>query len=86
MQDAVDMDGGDRRTLQRRQQDAAQGVAEREAKAELQRAGDDGREALRVIARDDFKLVGLGELLPIFLNHERAFLTVRRRLGARTNC
>ena len=37
VQRAVDLDGGDRRALQRRQQHAAQRVAERDAEAALER-------------------------------------------------
>jgi hypothetical protein len=44
-------------------------VAQRHAKATLQRLGDDGCFALRVKSRNDFKLVRLDQLLPVFFNH-----------------
>ena len=43
MQHAVDLDRGDRRALQAREEHAPQRVAERQAEAALQRLGDDGR-------------------------------------------
>ena len=43
MQHAVDLHGLDGGALQRRQQHAAQRVAERHAEAALERLGDDGR-------------------------------------------
>ena len=46
VQHVLDLDRGDRRALQRRQQHAAQRVAERQAEAALQRFGDEGRLAL----------------------------------------
>ena len=59
MQHAVDVDGGDGGALQRRQQDAAQRVAERQAEAALQRFGDHGGDALAVVAGRDASLFGL---------------------------
>ncbi len=53
MQHAVDVDGGDGGALERRQQDAPQGVAEGQAEAALKRLGDDGRETLGVFAGGD---------------------------------
>jgi len=41
MQHAVDLDGGDGTAAQRRQQNATQRVAERQAEAPLQRLGDE---------------------------------------------
>ena len=49
MQHAVDLDGGDGRALERGQQHAAQGVAERHAEAALERFSDERRDALRVV-------------------------------------
>ena len=69
VQHAVDMDRGDRRALQRRQQNAAQRVAERQAEAALERLGDDGRDAARIVAGRDIELVRLDEFLPVLLNH-----------------
>ena len=57
VQHVVDLHAGDGRTLQRRHQDAAQRVAERQAKAALQRFGDQRRLTRRVIARLDVKLL-----------------------------
>ena len=69
MQHAVDMHGGDGRALQRRQQHAAQRVAERHAEAALQRLGDDGGDLAALAAGRDIELVGLDQILPIFLQH-----------------
>ena len=52
VQHAVDMHRGDGGALQRRQQHAAQRVAERQAEAALERLGDDRGETLRVAARE----------------------------------
>ena len=50
VQHAVDLHRLDRGALQRRQQHAAQRVAERHAEAALQRLGDDGRDAAAIAA------------------------------------
>jgi hypothetical protein len=56
--------------LQRRQQHAAQRIAERQAEAALQRLGDDGGDAARcVVARFRSSLFGLDQFLPVLLNH-----------------
>ena len=68
VQHAVDLHRGDRGALKRGQQDAANGVAERHAKAALQRLGDDGGDAVRIVARLDFELFRLDQRLPIALN------------------
>ena len=67
MQHAVDVDGGDGSALQRRQQDAAQRVAERRAEAALQRFGHEGRDAAAVTARLDFELRRTDQFLPVLL-------------------
>ena len=69
--DAVDLDGGDGGALQRRQQHAAQGVAERHAEAALERLGDHARLALRVGAGLDLRLLGADELVPVSFDHGR---------------
>ena len=58
----------------RRQQDAAQGVAERHAEAALQRFGDDARLAAGVGAGLDHRLLGADELVPVSFNHGRVSL------------
>src|SRR5450631_4527814 len=68
MQHAVDMHRLYRSTLQRRQQDAAQGVAERLAEATLERLCDQGRKAVRIGSRRHLELVGTDKFLPIFLD------------------
>ena len=69
MQHAVDLHRGDRRALQRGQQDAPDGIAEGHAEAALQRFGDDGGDARRIGAWLDFQLFGLDQRLPISLNN-----------------
>ena len=71
VQHAVDMHRRHRRALERGQEHAAQRVAERRAEAALERLGDDGRDALRIVARRDLELVRLDQLLPVLLNHVR---------------
>ncbi len=68
MQHAVDMHRLHGGTLQRRQQDAAQRIAQRLAETALERLGDQGRETVGVGARRDLELVGPNEFLPIFLD------------------
>ena len=83
VQHAVDLDRGDRGALQRRQQHAAQRVAERHAEAALERLGDDRRDALRIVAGRDFELVRLDQFLPVLLDHDRYLFEVRlERAGA----
>ena len=73
MQDTVDLDRGNRRALQRRQENSAQRIAEGEAKAALERLRDDRRHALWIVAGNHFELARLDKLLPVLLNHERTF-------------
>ena len=74
VQHAVDMDRSNRRALQRREKNTAQGVAERHAEAALQRLGDSCRHAARVVAGRDFELVRLDQFLPVLLDaHWDAF-------------
>ncbi len=74
MQNAVDMDGGDRRALQRGQQNAAQRIAQRLAEAALERFGDSRRLPARIVARRDDELARLDKFLPVFLDaHSSAF-------------
>ena len=69
MQHALDLHRGHRRTLQRRQQHAAQRIAQGQSETALQRLGDDVRLPLGIAGRIDGKLVRLNQLSPIFLNH-----------------
>ncbi len=66
---------GDRGALQRGQQHAAQRVAEGQAEAALERLGDDGRDALRIVARLDRELLRLDQGLPVFLKHGSDLMT-----------
>ena len=68
MQHAVDMHRLHRCTLQRRQKDAPQRIAERLAEAALERLGDQRRKARRVAARRYLQLVRPNKFLPIFLD------------------
>ena len=69
MQDIVDLHRGDRGTLQRGHQHAAQRVAERQAKATFQRFGHDGRLTGGIVAGVHHQLRGLDQLLPILMDH-----------------
>ena len=65
MKHVLDLDRGDGSTLKRRQQHAAQRVAERQAEATLERLGDEGRLALGIAARLLFEAIGLLQFLPV---------------------
>src|SRR5205085_12338904 len=73
VQHAVDMHRLHRGALQRGQQNAAQRVTERLAKAAFERFGDNGRKPGRVGARRYLQLVRSNKFLPIFL--DRHFVT-----------
>ena len=77
VQNALDLDRGHRRTLQRRQQHAAKRVAERQSEAALERLGDDGCRARLLTADVDLELLRFDQFLPIFLEH-LSFLIVSR--------
>src|SRR3984885_9604507 len=68
MQHAVDVHRLHRGALQRRQQDAAQCVAEGLAEAALERFGDQGRKTRAVGARSYLQFVRPDKFLPIFLD------------------
>ena len=69
MDHAVDLDGGDRRALQRGQQNATERVAERHAEATLEGFGHQARLALGVGAGLDLGLLGTDQLLPVSFDH-----------------
>ncbi len=69
MQDIIDLNGGNGRTLKAAHQDPAQGVAQRKAKAALQRFGNHGCLTHRVVARFHVKLCRLDQFGPIFVDH-----------------
>ena len=71
VQHVVDLDRRDGGALQRRQQHAAQRIAERQAEAALERLGDDRRSAARVDTHFGDKLLRLDEILPVLLKHVR---------------
>jgi hypothetical protein len=66
MKNAVDLYRGHGSTLQRRQQDAAQRVAQGQAIATLERLGNNGRQEARVITRLDLEFGRLDKFLPVF--------------------
>ncbi len=68
MQHAVDMHRLHRGALQRRQQDAAERIAERLAEAAFERFGNQRRVARRVGAGSHLQLVRPDQFLPIFLD------------------
>ena len=79
MQHAVDMNRGDRRTLEGGEQHAAKRVAEGKPEPALERISHDERETRRVAALGDVELGGLDEILPVLLQHlEGPFLVLKR--------
>jgi hypothetical protein len=69
MQNALDLNRGDRRALQRREQHAPKRVAESQSEAALQRLSDDRRCARMLTSDVDLELLRLDQFLPIFLEH-----------------
>ena len=69
VQHAVDMDRRYCGALERRQQNATQGVAERRTETALKRLSHDRRDALRIVAGSNFELVRLNQFLPVLLDH-----------------
>src|ERR1700730_5007907 len=61
------------RALQRRQQNAAQCIAEGQTKAALKRLGHDHSHALWFVTSKHIEFAWLDKLLPILLNHDRTF-------------
>ena len=78
MQHAVDLHRRHRGTLQRRQKDAAQRIAERRAEAALQRLGDHRRHLAALTARLDFELARTDEFLPVLLIYVHAIPWISR--------
>jgi hypothetical protein len=76
MQHAFDLDRGDGGALQRRQQHAAQRIAQGQTEAAFQRFGDDGGDTAGVMPGFGLELVGLDQFLPVLLKH--FFLIVSR--------
>ena len=68
MKNAVNLYRGHSSTLQRRQQNAAQCVAQGQAIATLERLGNNGCQEARVITRLDLEFGRLDKFLPVFLN------------------
>jgi len=85
LENAVDMDRGDRRALQRREENAAQGIAQGQAEAALERLSHNRGEAFGSFARNDFELVRLDKLLPVLLNHDGAFLNAKAPVARLAN-
>ena len=69
VQNVVDLNRSDRRALQRAHQNAAQGVAQRQTKATLQRLGDDRCLTCRVITGFYVQLGRLDKFLPVLMDH-----------------
>ena len=82
MQHAVDVHRRHGRALERREQHAAQRVAERQAEAALERLRHHGGGALGIVAERHFELVGLDEVLPILVDHGATFLKCEIGRGA----
>jgi len=76
VQDAIDLDRGDRTALQRGQQHAPQRVAQRQAEAPLERFCDKHR--MRARRRGvHVQLVRLDQFLPVLLNHFESSFGIR---------
>src|SRR3546814_3873564 len=75
VQYSVDLHGGHRRTLQRRQQHAANRMAEGKAEAALERLGDYLGDPVRVRSRLDVQLRRLDQFGPVLLQHACALTT-----------
>src|SRR5690606_20669843 len=71
VQNAVDLHGGDGCTPQRRQQHAAQRVAQRQAETALERLGHQRGQGL--VLGLELDLVRLDQFLPVFLYHGLTF-------------
>ena len=71
VQHAVDLHRGDGGALQRRQQHAAQRIAEGQAEAALERLGDERGSVLPL--PENVELVGLDQFLPVLLDHALSF-------------
>ncbi len=69
VQHALDLNRGHGRALQRRQQHAAQRVAQRQTEAAFQRFGGDRRGPPRIMAGFDLELLRLDQFLPVLLKH-----------------
>ncbi len=69
MHHAIDLNGGHGGALQRGQQHPTQGVAERDAKAALERFGDDAGAARAIGARLDQGLFRADQFIPVTFNH-----------------
>ena len=67
MEHPIDVDIGHRRALERRQQDTAQGIAERQAEAPLERLGHDLGGSLGIDARLNVQLVRFDQFGPVVL-------------------
>ncbi|GIR10395.1 MAG: hypothetical protein CM15mP21_6570 [Hyphomicrobiales bacterium] len=66
MQHTVNLNGGDGCALNGRQQNTAQSIAQRKAKAALQRFCNNACVTGRVMSRNDFQFGRLDEFLPVF--------------------
>jgi hypothetical protein len=67
MQYAINLHSRNSGPLQRGQQNAAQGVTQRQAETAFQRVSNHFANALRIVAVTDFDLYRLNQFLPIFL-------------------
>jgi hypothetical protein len=69
MQDAIDMDACDGSALERRQQDTAQSITERQAKTALKWLRYNRTQTLWVPPLRHIELGGLDQILPVLLQH-----------------
>ena len=67
----IDLNGLDCRALERRQQYTTQRIAKSHAKAAFKRFGHNRRNSFGVTAFFDCELLGLNQVLPVFLNNIR---------------
>jgi hypothetical protein len=77
MQHAIDVHRLHRRALQRGEQNAAQRIAERDAKSPFERFGNHRCDPRGVAAGGDLELVRPDQFLPILLDHVFTFSAAR---------
>ena len=69
MDNAINLDGGNGGALKRREQNAAERVAERHTETALERLSHDARLAGRVGASLDLRLLRTDQLVPVSFDH-----------------
>src|SRR5438552_10414975 len=81
VQHALDLHRSDCGALQRREEDAAQRVAERQPETALKRLGDDDGDTPGIVAMLDSELLRLDQGLPVFLNYHGSDLMTKAQFN-----